>query len=404
MEIKHLKSLFAPILNEDLYVDAKISRLTNAGDNYGSLILAVDIKTRNRQKEYIHAVAKMLPFNEIIQKMFNSSYTFRNEIAFYEIVAPCLRDFQKFHGLTNFINCFPSFYAARMNLDPISGKIDEDTVLLIENLKYEGYTTINRTVGFDLDQSKLILDKLAEMHGTSMALKLQEPEIFDRKLRPFLEEFEVFKYDDEANDNMVQSIVNIIKDDEICGHHLTKITQILHNNTKNTSKKNCNKVHKSPFLGIVHGDMWINNIMVKIVHNKTIDIKFVDYQLYEYTCLAREIVFFLFTSVQTSVLQSHCDTLLTHYYNNLMYWLQRLKCSLALSFDTFMNDLKNMLQQAEFFNVMIMLAPIYATEGDTKEIEEISMDNLTHHKNEVTEAHKEKACFIVREFLRRDWI
>ncbi|RZC37801.1 EcKinase and/or DUF1679 domain containing protein [Asbolus verrucosus] len=408
LEIKNLQELIKPVLDKNKkYVSTKIAKLTAAGDNYGSLMLSVDITIENEkaQTEHLTVVAKMLPQNEFIETLFNSQRTYRNEVGFYQIIAPCLRELQKEQGLSEFFNSFPAFYNARMSLNPASTRVDEDAVLLIKNIKDEGFINIDRTVGFDLDQTKLILKKMVELHGTTIALKALKPDIFEKKLGQFFEEFRIFDVGAKGSEEMTNSLIDTIKDDEFCAQHLEKIRQTLETNSSHIHTKNNKEFHQGPFLSFVHSDMWSNNIMVKIVGNKPIDVKFVDFQIYEYSSLTRDVIFFLFSSVEFPVIQKHCDDLLRFYYDDLINYLKKLKCDTsAFSYESFIAEIKKMLQTFEFYHIMLMLAPIYAKQEDTRNIEEMDMDEAIQQRTRTSNICKQKGYFIVKEFIKRGWI
>jgi hypothetical protein len=134
-EIKNIEDLIQLGEGKKI-VNYKINRLTAPGENYGSLMLSVDITVKTATgNEEIHAVAKMVPPSEFIQEIFNTPVTFRNEIAFYKEILPILQDFQRQHGVKEVIDFVPKYYGSRRNLKGDEGKVDQDAVLLLENLK-----------------------------------------------------------------------------------------------------------------------------------------------------------------------------------------------------------------------------------------------------------------------------
>lgn len=120
-------------------IKAKISNLTAPGENYGSTMMRVDLTLEDENKyiETLCIVAKMIPETEFFQEFFNVQLTFKLEVAFYEIIIPTLQNFQRDKSVTNVIDCFPKFFAARMNLTG-SEKVDRNGVILLENLKVSG--------------------------------------------------------------------------------------------------------------------------------------------------------------------------------------------------------------------------------------------------------------------------
>jgi predicted transcriptional regulator len=403
-EIKNLPELVRPMLGESEFIGASVAKLTSAGDNYCSLIYAVDITVKDGKEEKIlHGVAKMLPQNEYVQKLFNSPRIYFNEVGYYETIVPCLRNFQKEQGFTQLLSSVPDFYGARFSLDPSSDRIDEDAVLLIKNIKAEGFSIIDRRVGFDLVQSELVLEKVAELHSTSIALKLHKPEVFEEKLGPFFQEFQMYVADKTAHENVTKSMLDLIKGDKFCFDNLEKIKDNFNESSSHATTRN-DKTFSSPFMSLVHNDMWTNNIMVKIVDGKTVGVKFVDYQIYEYSSLARDVIFFLFNSVQLPVIKEHCDHLLAYYHGQLIKYLKKLKCDVSpFGFEAFLSELQNVAKRLEFFHLILMLRPTWAEDADSTEMENISEKDFQKEKP-ASEKCKQKGYFIVHEFMRGGWI
>lgn len=120
-------------------IEQKISRLTSAGENYGSLMLAIEIVLENRKngdEKILKTVAKLIPPTDFMQKIFNTQVTFKNEIAFYEIIVPTLQNFRRKLGLEE-LNIFAHSYGGRINLNG-SDVVDENAILILENLKVDG--------------------------------------------------------------------------------------------------------------------------------------------------------------------------------------------------------------------------------------------------------------------------
>lgn len=120
-------------------VDQRVNRLTVAGENYGSLILAVEIILKNKKtgdEKILKTVAKLIPPTDFMQKVFNIQVTFKNEIALYEIIVPTLQNFRRKLGLEE-LAVFVHSYGSRLNLNG-SNVVDENGVLIMDNLKMAG--------------------------------------------------------------------------------------------------------------------------------------------------------------------------------------------------------------------------------------------------------------------------
>lgn len=126
--------------NKKKIVGTEITRLTAPGENYGSIMLRVDITILNEEtgkEEAVYAVGKLIPTHAVIQEIFNIQVTYKNEVAFYKTIVPTLQNFQRRNGVTDVLDCFANYYGSRINLNG-SDVVDEDAVLLLENLKVSG--------------------------------------------------------------------------------------------------------------------------------------------------------------------------------------------------------------------------------------------------------------------------
>lgn len=121
--------------------NVEINRLTPPGENFGSVMLKVDITTvRNDDKteEKLYAVAKKIPASEMFREVFKIQVTFKNEMAFYTTVVPTLQNFQRECGVEDVLDCFANLYGGRISLDETRGVVDDDAVLMLENLCNSG--------------------------------------------------------------------------------------------------------------------------------------------------------------------------------------------------------------------------------------------------------------------------
>lgn len=137
-QIRNIYELLKGYANYN-YVDQKINPLTAPGDNFGSLMLAVDIFLKNEHNEeekVVHAVAKLIPPSEFMRKVFCIEDSFKAEIRFYEDVIPTLQNFRRKFGLKE-MSVFVRYYGSRLNLNG-SDIVDENGVILLENLKTDG--------------------------------------------------------------------------------------------------------------------------------------------------------------------------------------------------------------------------------------------------------------------------
>jgi hypothetical protein len=389
-EIKNIEDLIQLGEGKKI-VNYKINRLTAPGENYGSLMLSVDITVKTATgNEEIHAVAKMVPPSEFIQEIFNTPVTFRNEIAFYKEILPILQDFQRQHGVKEVIDFVPKYYGSRRNLKGDEGKVDQDAVLLLENLKVANYTTFDRTQGFDLDAAKLIITDLAQFHAVPLALKLEKPEIFEKEIMPNLTHCPSYELRIQRWLKQVSDLIDEIEELKPLKERILKA----HEHTSSEIRES--------FATISHNDCWVNNYMLRLENGKPVKNIMVDYQVYNYGSPATDIVFFLFSSVKDDVLEKHYDDLIKLYYQTFIAVLEELQCvTTPFTFEALKDEI-NHEGKLQFVHVTFMLYPIFIPKTEVEDISKLNLKSMEQHK--VTDAHKRKFLFVVNEFIKRNWI
>lgn len=179
------------LVDGERIVSTDISRLTAPGENYGSVMLRVLItieNTKTKQTRLLDTVAKTVPDSQRIQEVFDTQVTYRNEYKFYAVICPTLDQFLKKNGVPSGADFLAPFINGRLNLDG-SNKVDSDAVILMENLRTAGYSTGKKSLGLDLEHSKVVLTALAKFHAAGMGLKAKQPEVFEKNLRPYFYTF-----------------------------------------------------------------------------------------------------------------------------------------------------------------------------------------------------------------------
>lgn len=139
--INNISELIGPYIGPTkTIVETKISRLTAPGENFGSIMLKVDFTLRDEsgKEEKLYAVAKKLPATELFREIFNIQVTYKNEVAFYNIIVPTIKQFEEEEHVQDRLDCFATLYGARLGLNNNSDKVEEDAVMVLENLKTSG--------------------------------------------------------------------------------------------------------------------------------------------------------------------------------------------------------------------------------------------------------------------------
>lgn len=94
---------------------------------------------------------------------------------------------------------------------------------------------------------------------------------------------------------------------------------------------NTKSTRKSAYNTICHNDFWVNNMMLRWdEEGRPQDIKIVDFQTTHYNSAAIDLLFFLFTSVESDVLVADLDSFLRLYFDELVASLAANGCPLEV--------------------------------------------------------------------------
>lgn len=264
----------------------------------------------------------------------------------------------------------------------------------INSFLFLGFVNLNRYIGCNLDASKIILKDMAQLHAVPLALKIQRPEVFEKKIKAFMACFhpEPPEYDNSLAE---QNILNILRDRDFCVPLFPKIK----NSFKYALK--VSKTFREPFATIVHRDIWVNNFMVKLDGQKVVKNKFVDLQVYSYDSPVKDLLFFLFTSVQFDVLKNNLDNLMRFYHEQFIKTLTDLGCCTTdFSYEKFMEEIKYYGRHEIGHILYMLLFVVCAKKGITGNGDD---PGRVAKENILPEA-KERAWWILQEFENRKWM
>lgn len=259
---------------------------------------------------------------------------------------------------------------------------------------FPGFINMNRLIGCNLENAKFILKDLAQFHAVPLALKLQKPDEFEKKVKVYMACFhpEPPKFDYTP---VQKKISKILRNREFCVPLLPKIEKSVNH------MFDLSKTFREPFATIVHRDMWVNNFMVALDGEKVVKNKFVDFQAYSYNSPVRDLLFFLFTSVQFEVIKENLDKLLKFYHEQFTQTLTDLDCcTLEFSYEKFMEEIKYFGRHEIGHILYMLLFVVCAKKGITGNGAD---PGLVNKENILPEA-KERAWWILQEFENRKWM
>lgn len=372
--------------------------LTEPGQNYGSLLLRIDIILENGQSLFL--VGKVWPPTQFLRDLFASSETFCKEINMYTLVGPVILELQleKGFAVTDIVDILPKYYGSRINReDDENIGADENSILLLENLEKSGYRVMNRMVGLDLAHSKLALRKLAQLQALAIGLKLLNPQAFNNTIRKACRFYKVNAKDfgkTEALDQFLEYFKNIPE----CLPILDKVRECCFVGMKLKLEA---PVPREPYATLVHNDFWVNNMMFSYKNGTVNECKILDFQGISFDSPAKDIILFLYTSTSEGLTKRHFKELLREYHNSLIQCLQKLGCNTdEFSFSSLIHEL-NTIAPLVLFQLLYITVVVYA-EHTPDELTQIH--DMSFFVKGRGETYRRKSVELLLEFNERGWL
>ncbi|XP_055919220.1 uncharacterized protein LOC129951204 isoform X2 [Eupeodes corollae] len=380
-EIIDLAKIVEPHLENDGKLISYSSRyLTKPGDNYGSVMLSItaEIKhTNDGHTEKLPLVAKLPPLtNEMFWTLFNPVVTALRENAIYEKVSPSLRQLQLDSEIpeSEIIDVFAKHYGCRISLDENATILDRNAVLVLENLQISGYRPGNRRIMFDYDHTMLVLKYLANFHALPIALRQKQPTKFHNDIFSNFRRYDISKemtpeVETDFKEQVFEEVRQALGDDIKAYFRYLELVKMYHEFMGNPEE-----CEDGLFTTIAHYDLWTNNIMIKYDQFGAPDkLKIVDFQITQYESLMHDLIFFLLTSVETSLVEDHFYVLLSCYYSEFIKCLERTKCKTdEYSFEKFLAEMERIAPvqiHHAVFMARVLLAEETSLPEDFKDID-----------------------------------
>lgn len=399
---KNYAPLVKKIFGDKYSIKSSESNELSVGENYQSKIISIDLennkKTDTDQNDNLSIIIKMPPRTKDFREICDLHSLFKKEIYMYETILPAYKKFEIDSGIneSELLKFIPLHYGSQLNSNPeIDFHEDDDTFIVLENLKTKGYYTVDRKIGADLDHSKIVVQALAKFHSTGIAMKHKKPE-----------EFEILKKESSPPkikhprdwDPIIENVYKLIESD-------TKIEKFVDSCKKlyNLEAANRTSTPPEPWTSIIHGDATILNILFHKKPDTSIldDVKFVDFQNHGFTSPLRELAFFLATGTNQKVFNNHYNELLDLYYDTLKYRLTLFGIDTELySKESF--DLQYRYDAQLHFPHCIAVLQIVTLDF---EINDEGIENITKHlqNSPRNDIFCEKLRDIVLLYNRRGW-
>lgn len=404
LPIQKLDTLLAQALGNDLRIKhLEWKPLTAPGENFGSVMLAIVVTlTRPSNKtETLNLVAKLPPTSAYLLDLFNSPVTFKKELQFYDTMAKEFIDLQIENGLNekDLSSLVPKFIVGRIGLKN-PREFDEQAVIILENLKFNGYNTEDRIFGLDRKHTEFAIDNLARLHALTIALRMKKPQLYERIAAEVL-----MKVLNETTEKCVNDMVKKTQSDfesiEEIKPYLDRINRTIERNgqTKNNPEK-----PEEPWPTLIHNDFWVNNMMFR--HNEKgepVDMKIVDFQL----CLCdygiKDLIFFLISSANKEILDNNLDDMFELYYSCFIKMLKKLNVDTERFSKQKFDEILNRCGPEKFSQCVMMVQVIQAPKRNSSESKSVEDSDVFVNISD-NEIYRQKLTHIVTLFDKRGWL
>lgn len=375
--------------------------LTAPGENFGSIMLSINVTvSHSNRTETMNLVAKLPPRSQYLLDLFNSPVTFKKELGFYSTVTKEFEILQLECGIEekDLSVLAPKYFGGRLGLrNP--DKFDEQAIIILENLKYNGYGTEDRIYGLDEKHTKFALEGLAKLHALTVALKLKKPQIFEK-----IKEDVLMDVIDETTEKCVLDMIRKaqadVKDIEDAKPYLDRIERTIEYGVE----LNKNPVKpEEPWATLIHNDFWVNNMMFR--HNarrELVGVKIVDFQLCAYDYGINDLLFFLVSSANNDILDHKLDDMIDYYYCCFIESLKMVNINTEKFPKKRFDEILEHCAPLKFNQCLMMAQVIQAPKDKGPELNNLDVDEFLNRK--VDDVYRQKLLHIVQLFVKRGWL
>lgn len=206
------------------------------------------------------------------------------------------------------------YFAATMNVDR------ERDSIIFEDMSLEKYYVSDRLAQLDVEQTKLVLKKLAAFHAAGALLNEREPGIFGEKYdRCFFNRY-TRSYEPIMR-NMVNALAKSLDNDAELQQRYGEKLKGLADHIMEYSER-AMEYKEEDFVTLCHGDIWTTNVMFHDNEQGELDnVIFIDFQFSVFNSPAIDLHYLFATSTQDNVCQAE---MVQFYHQHLVEALKKL--------------------------------------------------------------------------------
>jgi len=237
-------------------------------------------------------------------------------------------------------------------------------LIFFEDLRKKCFKMFDRRKGMDRKHSLLVFKELARLHSASKIM-------IERKGKGTISQFHLDKeFFDSFADNEItvewfKSIpVNGGKMIEKCGDY-SKAVEILNEMGPSALSLILDQLKpEEPFASVCHGDCWNNNLLFRYEEGEPVEVCLLDMQINRYSSVATDLRYFLLTSFNGDVRNSHLSEFLSAYYSQFSECMQAAKLKAPFTEEELLKEYK----AKSTFGLLMCLMVIPAVLAETSEV------------------------------------
>ncbi|KAL7648257.1 UNVERIFIED_CONTAM: hypothetical protein RMT77_000163 [Armadillidium vulgare] len=306
------------------------------GENYQSVIACVEVRYKqkgsNFQDSYFAKINPCYPTNahtEVLETMFQ----IETDVLF--IIVKGMN--KQLHELNLPRIATPKLYARNLE----KGR----EVFIAENLRSQGFITIDKRKVMDFDHTVLVLKELGRFHASSLLYEetlhpKSIEESFNLKDPRFDYNHESFKVFDKFNTSIVRILSEILMKE---GPKYEKCVSWIHDHLDRMTGYFFDKnIPVKPFNLLLHGDCWTNNFLFRYDKiNMPVDIRFVDFQWSRKGSPGRDLNYFFYMCLDGKLRTEKMPQMLSIYYHSFCEVLKRAGKPIPFSYEELVLEVKN---------------------------------------------------------------
>jgi hypothetical protein len=160
---------------------------------------------------------------------------------------------------------------------------------------------------------------------------------------------------------------------------------------------------REPYATLIHADFWVNNMMFcyEMDEKVPVCVKFLDFQIVQYSSPVRDLIFFLYTSTADGVRRENQDDLIRLYHESFINCLKAVGCDISpFTFQSLLDEIE-MFAPAEAYHIIYMLLPICADTESVPELSGVSFETIYRKPSNI---FKKRVKESITDFGQRGWL